>query len=943
MKRTIRVALFLVFFLVMLAPVFAGSINDSLYNKVSNAVLHKIALRQQENEALRKKGLPGNYMIYVTDADVAPQDTFPQHLLPLLQQNTKQSDVEKLWDFAGNEYLKPVAQKIQSFSAEQGFDYYVVVCAIYNYFSLDENTDFSNITWTNSNLLKSNDPVASKKTGQGDTNNAGYHKLFDYLTNKFENDPRYKRGNKPTVYHFVMSTYVPDYNATDSRPVGLLRHFQGLYWSMPNDVGFENAKAVFLHNRQAELAGSNNNKNKAATKEEWLLASVSATQDFIATVRNFKESDLMAKNFLNMLQYLKNLKQPELILSSISFVTRAHIINALNSFDLTDDYLIKYGPEDAYGGENAMLAVIRTTPPGQADSLKDLLSDNEYKLLKDLDRKFDDAGLPLTNNNYTRFVEALTNVLASGVSSDELAEIVKKGRIYRLTTASGRHELENPFIGDIKEQFDNHLRDSLIGSFYREYSSVVVYPDDMTLYKVLSFTETWSYQSLADSYYKQAQDASYVVKPVSQDKSPTNKEFLDPFDMILVIPQEDFTVNGFHLGKNSFRLIPMYYYYWLKRKHENETLMEIAEDVGNPLLVASMATGIGEIVKGGELATQAIRGARVLFEAKLLLNSLGKGSVDDSLKKMMGAAGFSAYKLIEFVYLGYTMTKGGIILAYKVGEVFSSALVTVCKAITKSPVLLAELEKNASVYAAFKTYFKSVMGRDLAEAIAEAGKGMPPPAESSSLPFSLKKFEQYIQRSYPKLYDDYTQFSNTLKEKFASQYYNYKERKYDRRALDEFDKSADEVDEWVNWMTSEKTPVNSWKEAQQLIDKLLEGPMKEIKELYPNAKVGYRGSLTNGVKHTEPGKPVKYFDPKDFDCDAFIVDDALARECPVYDKTWRNARDGDPDLEAIANKLDKAFLKISGYRFEPGRPFTFRVWTMSEYLKEVKPKGCKLF
>ncbi|PPA90033.1 hypothetical protein C4A76_00780 [Brevibacillus laterosporus] len=58
--------------------------------------------------------------------------------------------------------------------------------------------------------------------------------------------------------------------------------------------------------------------------------------------------------------------------------------------------------------------------------------------------------------------------------------------------------------------------------------------------------------------------------------------------------------------------------------------------------------------------------------------------------------------------------------------------------------------------------------------------------------------------------------------------------------------------------------------------------VKKIKEIDPNAKVGYRGSLATGQK--DPHKGNAPFDPTDFEIDAFIVSDKLASRFPSKTK-----------------------------------------------------------
>ena len=114
----------------------------------------------------------------------------------------------------------------------------------------------------------------------------------------------------------------------------------------------------------------------------------------------------------------------------------------------------------------------------------------------------------------------------------------------------------------------------------------------------------------------------------------------------------------------------------------------------------------------------------------------------------------------------------------------------------------------------------------------------------------------------------------------------------------------------------------------------LEGPLgaasRRIKSIASDAVVGFRGSVASGVKHSTQCP----FDPTDFDLDAFIVSDKLAKQIP-----GRGFRDGN-DIAAVAAEAKKIeeLLKqsFSGYRTEPGKPFTFRIWTTEEFERIVR-------
>ena len=116
-----------------------------------------------------------------------------------------------------------------------------------------------------------------------------------------------------------------------------------------------------------------------------------------------------------------------------------------------------------------------------------------------------------------------------------------------------------------------------------------------------------------------------------------------------------------------------------------------------------------------------------------------------------------------------------------------------------------------------------------------------------------------------------------------------------------------------------------WKTYATQVENLMATKVAELKTLYPNAKIGYRGSLSNGTKFDKDVSGLK-FDPKDWDVDAFIVDDVLAAN-PLFKNP--KFRDGRLIVDILPKTiLIEDLLKVkSGYRSSPTKLFTFAVWT----------------
>ncbi len=119
------------------------------------------------------------------------------------------------------------------------------------------------------------------------------------------------------------------------------------------------------------------------------------------------------------------------------------------------------------------------------------------------------------------------------------------------------------------------------------------------------------------------------------------------------------------------------------------------------------------------------------------------------------------------------------------------------------------------------------------------------------------------------------------------------------------------------------------------VDDLLKGSLKSVKALDQEAIVGYRGSLATGEKYSTGAR----FDPSDFDVDAFIVSDDLAKK--FGKSNFRNGRN-IKELEGLSNSLEESFKNLGGYRSDSEKPFTFRIFTQKEFDATVKPGGYKV-
>ncbi|NPC91688.1 hypothetical protein HOO54_05405 [Bacillus sp. WMMC1349] len=133
-----------------------------------------------------------------------------------------------------------------------------------------------------------------------------------------------------------------------------------------------------------------------------------------------------------------------------------------------------------------------------------------------------------------------------------------------------------------------------------------------------------------------------------------------------------------------------------------------------------------------------------------------------------------------------------------------------------------------------------------------------------------------------------------------------------------------------------KTP-QTRTEIMNTVKKTMSPVVKKIKEIDPDAKVGYRGSLATGKKGPHKGNAP--FDPTDFDIDAFIVSDKLASKFEP-DTVWRSGSE-IKNVSAMQKEIDKVLKNnLDGLRRvdKRGRPdkFTFRIYTQKEFNSKYK-------
>jgi hypothetical protein len=640
---------------------------DSLLNHIGQTITRKITERRKENEERIRLGLKPDYVVYVGQKDledksapdsVAARKDFPPGVISLTQKNTLQSDAEKIWDFNGNPTLQSVSQQLQTWSANNKFDYYIVVCAIYNYFQLNEETKFNNITWDNVGTLVSKSGSATTTPPANATNTTtaketaargNYHLLFNYLINKFKSSTDLSQATRPFLYHFVITTFVPSENSTDNHLVGRLHHFQGVYWHSPNgDTLYDNVLTKYIATKQSELAGRSSSTGAPASKEDWLSTFTGNNQTMIAGILSINEADLMAITDASiMASKLENV--PVQVLGGFSQELRIHVLRVLSGVLI---------PGDA---QSLVVNLISQAPASQADGVIKALRDaNPY--------------IPATLTYYTRASISTTQPNPkSGFCLLQCLTEQENDKFLGIWGDNNYHDLVVALTKLAYQSTDFHTAAQQLNDSYNNADADNI-PDRYILY---TYNSMWS--KVANTFLAAANantpvidwNTSYLAGcqlSIQHEvffcylypKEPQGNMTLDPFAPIIFENNSDLGLLSDISGTSATdRIVPALVMKYADAKGTSQTVSDVTMAA---IDVASLATGLGELNAG----ITGIRKAWVLFDMfnsgiNLSLNVIGYKSqkVQDALaiyNLITGA--ISAPRTVGDIYKGIKSVSG---------------------------------------------------------------------------------------------------------------------------------------------------------------------------------------------------------------------------------------------------------------------------------------------
>jgi RHS repeat-associated protein len=114
---------------------------------------------------------------------------------------------------------------------------------------------------------------------------------------------------------------------------------------------------------------------------------------------------------------------------------------------------------------------------------------------------------------------------------------------------------------------------------------------------------------------------------------------------------------------------------------------------------------------------------------------------------------------------------------------------------------------------------------------------------------------------------------------------------------------------------------------QKTVNSILTSHLSKIQAIDPNATIGYRGSAASGISKAHTSNP-RSIDPNNFDVDAFIKSDFLAKD-PTFTNRKRDASKikGMAEIEASIDKQLRKALPNNKFKDEK---FGFRIFSSHE-------------
>jgi hypothetical protein len=352
--------------------------------------------------------------------------------------------------------------------------------------------------------------------------------------------------------------------------------------------------------------------------------------------------------------------------------------------------------------ENAILALIETTPTNELPALKAWLSINDYELYLKLEKEFNDAGIG--QKSYTKLTQVLCDLLGKGITSNRLDQIIRDDLVFEY---QGSTNYLKSILNFRAENFLTRTNNN-IEQFERIQYYYTIVPNSETK---LSFIENKQKDTYSDGG-----TTGLTCSPCKVTYPPKKIKDFELFDLIAIIPKKSPNYNDFTFPDNQIKIIPALYFKWLEKKNYNQNL----EDIGYATAGAiSMVVGVGELgaaVEAGKYLKAVMPAAEILFGAGTSVDAISNGAYTNFLEQNLTTSQYNAYKIAE--------TTVNVIALYKLAranfKVVSSKITNVSQNLydnlkTSSKFFKDLKSQFPDKYNKLKAYFQKTLGKNIDE------------------------------------------------------------------------------------------------------------------------------------------------------------------------------------------------------------------------------------
>lgn len=284
--------------------------------------------------------------------------------------------------------------------------------------------------------------------------------------------------------------------------------------------------------------------------------------------------------------------------------------------------------------ENAILALLETTPGNELPSLKAWLSINNYELYLKLESEFNDAGIG--QNSYTKLTKVLCNLLGKNVNSTSLDQMISNNLVFEY---EGSTNYLKSILDFKSEDFITNTTSLNIETYTRTQYNYQLVPKNETKLNLREIKQV-------DVFSDGGGTSGLTCSPCKRIYQRNIKDY-ELFDLVTIVPKNAQKFNDFTFPNDELRVIPVLYFKWLEKKNFNQNI----EDIGYAAAGAvSMVVGVGELgvaMKASNYLKTVMPAAEILFGAATSADAISNGAYTKFLQENLTQSQYDAYKKVE--------------------------------------------------------------------------------------------------------------------------------------------------------------------------------------------------------------------------------------------------------------------------------------------------------